>query len=100
MKRSCEAFLCFSLCLVLCSCAPEADFVIPKETAKQTESESEDVNGIFAVINKNSGKYHLNADCVYAARISKENRLEITVPDINYLREHGYSGCSKCAKDK
>lgn len=98
MKWAYQTFACVLVCLILCSCAPETDFRIPKETAESMESEYEDKNGVFVVINKNSKKYHLYADCVYAKNILPENCLEITVPDENYLREHGYSNCLKCAK--
>ena len=100
MKRLLKAFVCVLVALLLCSCTPEADFVISKETEKQTESERDEKEGIFVVINKNSLKYHLDPDCTYVSRMSPENRLEITVPDTEYLIAHGYSGCSGCAGEK
>lgn len=99
MKRRCQLFACFLLSLFLFSCTPETDFLIPAETSK-TESAYETETGIFVVINKNSFKYHLNPDCIYVSRMSEKNRLEITVPDTDYLEEHGYSGCSRCAGEK
>ena len=99
MKRLCQLIACFWLCLFLFSCAPETDFVIPSGTSK-TESAYETETGIFVIINKNSFKYHLNPDCTYVSRMSEANRLEITVPDTDYLKEHGYSGCSGCAVEK
>ena len=99
MKRLCNLFACFLLCLFLFSCAPETDFVISSETTG-TESAYETEIGIFVIINKNSFKYHLNSDCIYVSRMSEANRLEITVPNTDYLEEHGYSGCSRCAGEK
>ena len=100
MNRFCKALICVLTVLLLCSCVPEADFVISKETEKQTESVRDEKEGIFVVINKNSLKYHLDPDCTYVSRMSPENRLEITVPDTEYLSAHGYSGCSGCAGEK
>ena len=100
MKRLRKTSVCFLLCLFLCSCSPETDFVISHGTALRTDVSYEYETGIFVVINKNSFKYHSDPDCVYASRISSENRLEITVPDTNYLKEHGYSACSRCSGEK
>ncbi len=100
MKPLCKALVSCLFCLVLCSCAPETDFVIPKETMEQTNSEYEENKGIFVVINKNSDKYHLDADCVYAIRMSESNRLEIKVKNEEYLRENGYTPCAKCSCEK
>ena len=99
MKPLCKLFAYLLLCLFLFSCTPETDFVIPAEVSK-TESGYETESGIFVIINKNSFKYHLDPDCIYVSRMSLENRLEITVPDTNYLKEHDYSGCSRCAGEK
>ena len=99
MKPLGKLTICFLLCLFLCSCAPETDFVISSATA-ETESSYESKTGIFVVINKNSLKYHLNPDCVYVSRMSSANRLDITVPDTDYLEAHGYSACSRCTGEK
>ena len=100
MKRSYRAGFCLLLCLFLCSCHPDVDFVIPQETVLQTESEYEKDSGIFVLINKNSKKYHLDADCVYASRISEANRLALKVKNEEYLLEKSYSPCSKCSSEK
>ena len=100
MQRFFEALICALLALILCSCAPETDFVISQETVEQTESKNEEKEGVFVVINKNSFKYHLDPDCAYVSRMSSKNRLDITVPNVEYLKEHGYSACSRCAGKK
>lgn len=100
MKLLGKALVSCSLCLVLCSCAPETDFVIPKKMMEQTNSEYEENKGIFVVINKNSDKYHLDADCIYAIRMSESNRLEIQVKNEEYLLEKGYEPCKKCSSEK
>lgn len=100
MQRFFEVLICVLLALILCSCAPETDFVISKETGKQTGSINEEKDGVFVVINKNSFKYHLDFDCTYVSRMSPKNRLDITVPNVEYLKEHGYSACSRCASEK
>ena len=95
MRCLCSLFACFLLCLFLCSCVPQTDFLISSgKTETETLYESE--TGIFVVINKNSLKYHLDPDCVYVSRMSSANRLEITVPGTDYLEKHGYSACSGC----
>lgn len=55
--------------------------------------------GLFVIINKNSKVFHVSPDCIYAARISAKNRLEITVRDSVYLYEHGYSACGVCSNE-
>lgn len=99
MKPLCKLVVCFLICVFLVSCAPETDFLISSGTA-QSESSCESETGIFVIINKNSLKYHLNLDCIYVSRMSSANRLDITVPDTDYLKAHGYSGCSRCAGEK
>ena len=42
MQRFFEALICALLALILCSCAPETDFVISQETVEQTESKNEE----------------------------------------------------------
>ncbi|MBQ3489569.1 MAG: hypothetical protein IJA86_03155 [Clostridia bacterium] len=100
MNRFCKALACFTACLFLVSCVPETDFIIPEKKTEYSESEREEIKGIFVVINKNTFKYHLDPDCVYATNIASENRLEITVPDLGYLAKRGYSRCSYCAGDQ
>ena len=96
MKRLCKLPACILLCLFLCSCSPKTDFQIPRESAEQTESVTEDQKGIFVIINKNSLKYHSDPDCVYASRMAAENRLEISVSNEDFLKERGYAACFKC----
>jgi hypothetical protein len=82
--------------IFLCGCAPQTDFqILP--TSNETATILEKEGRITVLINKNSGKYHLDASCVYAARMADENRLLIEVPDEAYLSEHGYEPCSRCS---
>ena len=99
MNRFCKALACFTACLLLTSCVPETDFVIPEKKTEYTEHRREETE-IFVVINKNSCKYHLNPDCAYATQISPENRLEIMACNLGYLVQKGYSCCSYCAGDQ
>ena len=87
------------LCLLCSSCGVKADFVI-SGTSSAEQLEKEEEARIFVLINKNSRKYHLNRDCIYAIRMSEENRLEIKVKNTEYLREHGYAPCLKCSADQ
>ena len=95
MKRICCVFLIF--CFLFCSCDVETDFVIPHETVALSRADDMEKAGIFVLINKNSGKYHLDSECVYASRMSKVNRLEIKVKNEEYLLTHGYTPCAKCS---
>lgn len=70
------------------------------QTDRVTEISEEPTERITVIINKNSRKYHLRADCSYAMRMAQDNRLEIEVPDLDYLREHQYEPCSGCAKER
>ncbi len=97
MKRA--ALLMLICCLLFSSCGVEADFVISRETASSYVNRDED-EGIFVLINKNSKKYHLDPDCVYAVRMAETNRLEMKVKSEEYLREHGYEPCAKCSSEK
>jgi hypothetical protein len=99
MKGLGQLSACGLLCLLLCSCSPETDFRISRETAEQEDTVSADKKGIFVIINKNSLKYHSDFDCVYASRIATENRLEILVSDEDFLKERGYSACLKCEEE-
>ena len=93
-------------CLLFSSCGIETDFVISRETLASSETahtektESAEETDIFVLINKNSKKYHLDVDCVYASRMSEANRLELKVKNEEYLLEKGYSPCSKCSSHK
>ena len=97
MKR----ILCFFICILfLCSCGARTDFVIPRETQSASGSgTSGDEIMIFVVINKNSGKYHLDEDCIYVSRMSEKNRLELKVKNEDVLRRHGYTPCLKCSSE-
>ena len=98
MKR----FFLFLLicCLLFSSCGIDADFVISRETMSSSHVQRDEETGIFVLINKNSKKYHLDPDCVYAVRMSESNRLEIKVKNEEYLREQGYVPCAKCSSEK
>ena len=98
MKRA--ALLMLICCLLFSSCGVEADFVISRETVASSHVDRDDETEIFVLINKNSKKYHLDPDCVYAVRMSESNRLEIKVKGEEYLREHGYEPCAKCSSEK
>lgn len=87
-------------CLLFSSCGIDADFVISRETMSSSHVQRDEETGIFVLINKNSKKYHLDPDCVYAVRMSESNRLEIKVKNEEYLREQGYVPCAKCSSEK
>ena len=94
------ALLALVCCLLFSSCGVEADFVISRETVSSSHTKRDEDTGIFVLINKNSKKYHLDPDCVYAVRMSESNRLEIKVKSEEYLREQGYTPCAKCSSEK
>ena len=98
MKRA--VLLMLICCLLFSSCGVKADFVISRETVSSSHTKREEDTGIFVLINKNSKKYHLDPDCVYAVRMSESNRLEIKVKSEEYLREQGYEPCEKCSSEK
>ena len=98
MKRLALFLLIY--CLLFSSCGVEADFVISCETLSSSHTKYDEDTGIFVLINKNSKKYHLDPDCVYAVDMSESNRLEIKVKNEEYLREHGYTPCAKCSSEK
>ncbi|MBQ8496406.1 MAG: hypothetical protein IJ489_02995 [Clostridia bacterium] len=79
-----------------CGCTAKTDFRISPETAVSRPIVKTEER-LTVLINKNSGKYHLDVSCVYAVRMAEENRLLIDVPDIEYVSEHGYEPCSKCS---
>ena len=92
--------LLIACCLLFGSCGAKEDFVIPYEPQAISEGIASEDERIAVVINKNSGKYHLKTDCVYVSRMSEANRLEIKVKSEEYLREKGYTPCSKCSSEK
>ena len=94
------AILLLICCLLFSSCGVEADFVISRESISSSHTKRDEDTRIFVLINKNSKKYHLDADCVYASRISEANRLALKVKNEEYLLEKGYSPCSKCSSEK
>ena len=98
MKRI--AFLLLICCLLFSSCGVEADFVISRESISSSHTKRDEDTRIFVLINKNSKKYHLDPDCVYAVDMSESNRLEMKVKNEEYLREHGYTPCAKCSSEK
>ncbi len=98
MKR---VILLLLICsLLFSSCGIKTDFVISRETTFASETERGEESGIPVLINKNSKKYHLDPECVYASRMSAANRLEIKVKNEEYLLVHGYSPCAKCSSKK
>ena len=86
--------------LLFSSCGVEADFVISRESISSSHTKRDEDTRIFVLINKNSKKYHLDPDCVYAVDMSESNRLEIKVKNEEYLRDHGYTPCAKCSSEK
>ena len=98
MKR--VVLLLLTCSLLFSSCNIETDFVISRETTAMTHTERTEEAELLVLINKNSKKYHLDIDCVYASNISKANRLEMKVKNEEYLLEKGYSPCSKCSSEK
>ncbi len=84
------------LSFFLCGCSADADVTVSAESLETTRYAEKEMR-VVALINKNSGKFHLDLSCPYAARMAEENRLLIDVPDIEYLTEHGYEPCSRCA---
>ena len=98
MKRI--TLLLLACCLLFSACGVKADFVISRETVSSSHTKREEDTRIFVLINKNSKKYHLDPDCVYAAAMSESNRLEIKVKSEEYLREQGYAPCAKCSSKK
>ena len=74
--------------------------MISRETVSSSHVDRDEDEGIFVLINKNSKKYHLDADCSYARDISESNRLEIKVKNEEYLIMHGYTPCKKCSSEK
>lgn len=107
MKKLAALLAAWLFCIVLSSCGSGGEIVIhtkagsisqtKESTTDMTESLSEK-EGLFVVINKNSMVFHL-PDCIYAERMSSENRLEIEVESAEYLLEHGYTPCGKCCED-
>ena len=98
MKGPAFVLAALLLLTLLSSCGTQSDIVIHTDTRAQTSSAENtelpnepDEDRLFVVIN------HLDRDCIYAARMSEENRLEIEVVDIEYLTEHGYTACGKCS---
>lgn len=87
-------------CLSFAACGIRPDFVISREKVSSSRDDVEENTGISVLINKNSWKYHLDADCSYARDISESNRLEIKVKNEEYLIMHGYTPCKKCSSEK
>ena len=98
MKRI--TLLLLACCLLFSSCGVKPDFVISRETVSPSHTKREEDTRIFVLINKNSKKYHLDPDCIYAADMSESNRLEMKVKSEEYLREQGYTPCAKCSSEK
>lgn len=106
MKKLAFVVTALLLLTLLSSCGTQSDIVIHTDTRVQTSAtestELPNVSGedrLSVVINKSSKVFHLDRDCIYASRMSEENRLEIEVMDIEYLTEHGYTACGKCSAE-
>lgn len=108
MKRRWIPIVLLFAAVMLVSCGNTEEIVIhtgsslPYPTQESTEAESTaasaaDGDGLTVLINKNSKVFHLAFDCIYASRMSEENRLEIEVESIEYLLEHGYTPCGRCS---
>lgn len=109
MKKRWIPIVLLLAAVMLVSCGNTEEIVIhtgsslPYPTQESTEAEStaasaaEDGDGLTVLINKNSKAFHLAFDCIYASRMSEENRLEIEVESIEYLLEHGYTPCGRCS---
>ena len=93
MKR---IFVLLMILFLFCGCAAKTDFTVDSSSHETTRFYAEK-GRITVLINKNSGKYHLDDTCIYAVRMAQENRLLIEVPDEIYLSEHGYEPCSRCS---
>ena len=87
------------LSFLLCGCRPETDMTFSSPLHSVSPAVGDETR-IVVLINKNSRKYHIDTACSYAVRMAEENRLLIEVPDIDYLREHGYEPCSRCNTEK
>lgn len=103
LKRPISLVALSLLLSLFVSCGTQSDIVIHTgkyAQSSQTENTTEPVvseeGRILVVINKSSMIFHL-PDCIYASRMSEENRLEIEVESVEYLTEHGYAACGKCA---
>lgn len=98
MKRA--VLLLMVCCLLFSSCGAKVDFVISRETVSSSLTKRDEDGRIFVLINKNSKKYHLDPNCVYAIAVSESNCLEMKVKNEEYLRDHGYEPCAKCSSEK
>ncbi len=98
MKRA--VLFLLTCCLFFTACGVRPDFVISREPISSSQVNPDKDTGISVLINKNSGKYHMDPDCVYAIRMSESNRLQIKVKNEEYLREQGYTPCAKCSSEK
>ena len=99
MKAWRALLLLLLVCTFLYACGPESDVVIGRHDETQaTPAETE--TRFTVIINQNTMTYHIDPACRYAARMAEENRLEIAVPDLEYLTEHGYTPCNGCSQNK
>jgi len=73
----------------------------PSVTTKPPETTTKAPNTpgkITAIINKNSGMYHLNADCAFVKLMNEENKHVIQINDLSELAE--YTPCSRCGGER
>ena len=105
MKKRWIPIVLLLAAVMLVSCGNTEEIVIhtgsslPYPTQESTEASAADGDGLTVLINKNSKVFHLAFDCIYASRMSEENRLEIEVESIEYLLEHGYTPCGRCSDE-
>lgn len=103
MKKRLFLVAVLLLIAVLTSCGNGKEIIIHTgsptscQTSESTAAPLPDGEGLMVLINKNSKVFHLASDCIYASRMSEENRLEIKVESVEYLLEHGYTPCGKCS---
>lgn len=103
MKKRLLPIVILLAAVILTSCGNGEDIVIhtephpPRQTEESIPPAVSDGDGLTVLINKNSMVFHVMPDCIYASRMSEENRLEIEVESVEYLLEHGYTPCGRCS---
>ncbi len=96
MKKMIMMLAC---CLAFCSCGERRDYVVDLSRETEMVSAAEE-KGTFVIINKNSGTFHLDANCSHLAKMREENRMELYLERLDALFSHGYTPCGGCAKGK
>ena len=67
-------------------------------SSEQTTEASNATSSTTYILNTNSKKYHLDANCSAVKSMSESNKQEITVSNINELPK-GYTPCKICCKE-